>query len=342
MHVIRGDIPDRFKTNSSLLNLITPRTRNMSVNNKVSSGEQMFIKQKKLALRLAVLSAVAVVAASVHAQTQAPAAVAPGFSGKLLATGGVSQVEGAGGGGLSVWSLIGGYGTREQWGGTTHVTHVRLNDYSLNSAGVTVGLFDRVELSIAQQAFNTKKIGAALGLGAGYTFRQDTFGAKFRLVGDAVYDQDRLMPQIAVGLQHKRNRNGDVLKALGAKSDSSTDFYASATKVYLDQRVLLSAALRLTKANQLGILGFGGPEGNRYRPQFEGSVCFLLRPDLVIGFEGRSKRDYLRLGEQAAYDAFVAYFPNKHLSFTLAYVDLGKIVIPGKQRGGYLSAQLSF
>ena len=33
--------------------------------------------------------------------------------GKLTATGGVSQLEGAGGGGLTPWALITGYGTRD-------------------------------------------------------------------------------------------------------------------------------------------------------------------------------------------------------------------------------------
>ena len=287
-------------------------------------------------------SAAATAATTKTATTTAAPDVPVGISGKLLATGGVSQVEGSGGGGLAVWSLIGGYGTREQLGGSAYATRVRLNDYALTSVGAAVGVLDRVELSVAQQAFDTKKIGTALGLGAGYTFRQDTFGLKVRVAGDAVYDQDRWMPQLAVGLQHKRNRNGDVLAVLGAKSDSGTDFYASATKILLDQRALLSGAVRLTKANQLGILGFGGPEGNRYKPQFEGSVGFLVRPDVVMGVEGRSKRDYLGLGEQSAFDVFLAYFPSKHLSFTLAYVDLGKIVIPGKQRGAYASIQLGF
>ena len=36
----------------------------------------------------------------------------PSFDqGTLLATGGVSQVEGAGGGGLASWALVTGYGT---------------------------------------------------------------------------------------------------------------------------------------------------------------------------------------------------------------------------------------
>ena len=38
--------------------------------------------------------------------------------GKLLATGGVSAVEGEGGGGLTPWALISGYGTRDGVGST--------------------------------------------------------------------------------------------------------------------------------------------------------------------------------------------------------------------------------
>ena len=48
--------------------------------------------------------------------------------GKLTATGGVSQLEGAGGGGLVPWALITGYGTRDSWGANAHVTGVRSLD----------------------------------------------------------------------------------------------------------------------------------------------------------------------------------------------------------------------
>ncbi|MDE2280798.1 MAG: DUF3034 family protein, partial [Xanthomonadaceae bacterium] len=37
-------------------------------------------------------------------------------SGKLLLTGGVSQIEGSAGGGLTPWALIGSYGTQGQFG----------------------------------------------------------------------------------------------------------------------------------------------------------------------------------------------------------------------------------
>ncbi|MGL4232136.1 MAG: DUF3034 family protein [Casimicrobium sp.] len=267
---------------------------------------------------------------------------AQGYSGKLLATGGVSQIEGSGGGGLAPWALISGYGTENQIGGSAFATLVRLDDYALRSAGAAIGIYDRVELSFAQHAFDTKDIGTALGLGRAYTFKQNIFGAKVKLIGDAVYDQDRWLPQIAIGVQHKRNDNGNVLAALGVAHARGTDVYVNATKLFIDQRLLASLGIRFTKANQIGILGFGGPNGDTMKPQVEGSLAFLVRRDLALGVEARSKRDFLGLGESTAWDAFIAWFPSKHASLTLAYVDLGRIVVPGRQRGVYASLQLSF
>ena len=54
---------------------------------------------------------------------------------------------------------------------------------------------------------------ARLGLGAGYTFHQDVFGAKVRLFGDVVYDQATYLPQVAVGVQYKVNNRRNVLRA---------------------------------------------------------------------------------------------------------------------------------
>lgn len=267
---------------------------------------------------------------------------AQGFSGKLFATGGVSSVDGAGGGGLAPWALITGYGTENQIGGSAFATIVNLDDYRLTSTGAAIGLYDRVELSFAQHRFDTRAIGAALGLGAGYTFKQDIFGVKVKVIGDAIYDQDRWLPQIAIGVQHKKSGNGNVLTALGIPHDSGTDVYVNATKLFIDQRLLMSAGVRFTKANQIGILGFGGPLNDKIKPEFEGSLAFLLRRNLAVGVEARTKRDNLGFKEGAAYDAFVAWFPTKNASLTLAYVDLGRIVIPGKQRGLYASLQLSF
>jgi hypothetical protein len=261
-------------------------------------------------------------------------------SGKLLATGGVSQVEGAGGGGLANWALITGYGTRDGIGANVHYTAVPLPDYTLQTAGVAVGLFDRLELSYAWQGFDTQDVGAALGLGRGFNFHQNIFGAKLKLIGDAVYDQDSWLPQIAVGLQHKENDRGAVIAAIGGKNSVGTDFYVTATKLLLAESLLVDATLRETKANQFGILGFGGDKHNDYSTQFEGSGAYLFSRRFAMGAELRTKPSNISIvHEGAAWDLFAAYFFNKNLSITAAYADLGNIAIENDQHGAYLSLQ---
>ena len=294
------------------------------------------------------------------AATAASAQSANGISGRLLATGGVSTIEGAGGGGLSTWALITGYGTDAQIGANVHYTGAKTRDFSLQSGGVAIGLYDRVELSYANQQFDTKDVLTAISPALrGYKLKQDVFGVKVRVLGNAVYDQDTWLPQVSVGLQYKDNKDGTVIPFLNGalaalKPDiktSGTDFYVAASKLYLAQSLLVNGTVRFSKANQYGLLGFGGPDGHRYRPEFEGSVAYLLRRDFVVGAEARIKRGNLKnpalnLREQAAWDVFVAYFPGKNVSITAAYVDLGEIVgaltANRRQTGGYLSMQVGF
>lgn len=267
----------------------------------------------------------------------------PDLSGKLLLTGGVTQVEGSAGGGLTPWAVIGGYGTRDQIGGNAYYTSVNVDDYGLESYGVLVGLFDRVEISLSRQEFDTENVGAALGLGRGFTFTQDTIGVKVKIAGDAVLEQDSWLPQIAVGAQYKKNDQAAVLAFVGARDDSGVDYYVSATKLFLAQSLLVNGTVRFTKANQFGILGFGGDLNDSYQPQFEASVAYLLNRHLAIGAEYRNKPNNLGIAvEDNAFDAFVAWAPYKNVSLTLAYVDLGNIVIADNQRGLYASLQVGF
>lgn len=264
-------------------------------------------------------------------------------SGKLLLTGGVTQVEGSAGGGLTPWAVIGGYGTRDQVGGNAFYTRVNVDDYSLDSYGVLVGLYDRVEISLSRQKFDTENVGAALGLGRGFTFTQDTIGVKVKIAGDAVLEQDSWMPQIAIGAQYKKNDQPGVLAFVGARDDSGVDYYVSATKLFLAQSLLVNGTVRFTKANQFGILGFGGDLNDSYQPQFEASVAYLISRNLAIGAEYRNKPNNLGIAvEENAFDAFVAWAPYKNVSLTVAYVDLGNIVIADDQRGLYASLQVGF
>jgi hypothetical protein len=273
------------------------------------------------------------------AQTVRPAD--PETGGKLLLTGGATQLEGAAGGGLTPWAVIGGYGSEGQWGASAFYTRVNVDDYHLDDYGVLVSWNDRLEFSLAQQRFDTEQVGAALGLGEGFSFTQDIVGVKLRVAGEAVLDSDRAMPQVALGVQYKKNNRGDLLRAIGAEDDSGVDVYLSATKLFLAQGLLLNGTVRFTRANQIGILGFGGDRNDSYKPQLELSAAYLLSRKLAIGAEYRSKPDNLSIaGEDDWYDLFVAWAPTRHVSLTVAYADLGNIVIADHQRGIYASLQV--
>lgn len=262
--------------------------------------------------------------------------------GKLIATGGVTQVEGTGGSGLTNWALITGYGTDKGIGINAHHTVTLLNDFTFNSSGISVGLYDRVELSYSHQWFDTRKAGARLGIGEGFTFDQDIIGAKIRLVGNAVYDQDSLLPQISIGANYKKNGDQALVRALGARNDESYDLYISATKIILDQSLILNATARYTEANQFGLLGYGSAASG-HTLQTEVSLSYLFTPKIVAGVDFRSKPDNLAFAkEQDAMAVYLAYFFNKNLSVTLAGVDLGEIALQGRQRGFYLSLQAGF
>jgi hypothetical protein len=264
-------------------------------------------------------------------------------SGRLLLTQGVSNIEGAAGGGLATWAVISGYGTRDGVGGNAHVTYVGLPGYSLRDYGASVGVFDRVELSFTREEFDTGSTGAKLGLGQGFTFDQDIVGAKVKLFGDAVYDQDSLLPQVAAGLQYKHNEQNAIIHAVGGKSADGVDYYLAATKVFLDQSLVVDATLRFTKANQTGLLGFGGDLNDSYKPEFEGSVGYLLTRKLVVGAEYRTKPSNLGFArEDDWWDLFAAYTLNKHLSVTLAYANLGSIATFKNQDGVFVSLQAGF
>ena len=289
----------------------------------------------------------------------APAAQAD--TGKLLLTGGVSSIDGAAGGGLTPWAVIGSNATDEEIGGSAFLSNAGTRDYGLNIVGAAVGIHDRFELSIASQDFNTRETGTALGL-PGLHLKQTIVGAKVRVLGDAVLDSDTLLPQVAVGVQYKTLASTGLdgtLDALGAKR-SGVDFYVSATKLFLAQGVLVNGTLRATKANQNGLLGYGATLGgneNRYSVQPEFSVAYLLSKNVVVGAEYRVMRNKLEHAGRAAglgdglrsadwKDVFIAWAPNKNVSLTLAYVDLG-VIVPAttasrKQTGYYLSAQVAF
>jgi hypothetical protein len=269
--------------------------------------------------------------------------------GKLPLTAGFTDVDGVGGGGLVPWATITGYGTDTSWGANAHYTVVPLNDFRFQSYGLAVGAIDRIEASVTHDEF--KATGGPLD---GLKVEQQVFGLKLRLTGDAVYDQDSWAPQTAIGVEYKRNTGiSDFAgltdpKQIGAAGDSGTDFYLCATKVLLAQSLVLDITLRYTKANEFGLLGFGGDLHNGRSVEPEATVAYLITRTLALGAEYRAKpRNLSADDEREAWDAFLAWTISRNFSVVAGYANLGSILAPVTQEsraqsGAYLSFQAGF
>lgn len=263
--------------------------------------------------------------------------------GRLLATGGASSLEGAAGGGITPWAVLAGYGERDEWGASAFATRVETADYRLDVAGLAASFDNRVELSYARQRFDLGNLARGLNLPEN-SLSQDVFGLKVRLFGDLIYDQ---LPQVSLGLQHKRQKDFLIPSLVGAQRSEDTEGYISASRLILGgafgYNLLLNGGLRYSRANELGLLGFGGDRRDRHSVLKEGSVAVLFNPRWALGVEYREKPDNLSFaGESDWADLFLGYFPNKHLAVVLAYARLGEIATLDNQDGVYLSVQGSF
>lgn len=266
-----------------------------------------------------------------------------------------TQLEGAGGGGLTPWAML------SEGKPTASLTWVDTGDFNLTSLAVNGTIMDRVELSYARQSLDVVgqyASGVIRSLGhTGSTINVDVFGAKIKLM-----DMSDNLPQVAAGLQYKRtDLDKGVLNAIGSGDNSGTDVYLAATKIFDvgGKNLLLNGTLRGTKANQIGILGFGGHgAGNddKYSLQFEGSAGLFATSNTAFGVEYRTKPNNLSgFRENNWWDVFVAYMPSKQWSIVGAYTNLGNIAAEASdlgagsnvsegedQRGFYIQIQANF
>ncbi len=262
-------------------------------------------------------------------------ALAAGGS-KVLATGGASSIEGAAGGGIVPWAVINGYASSDQWSLTGYASQVGVDDFTLNSYGIGLSYDDRIEVSLGRQQLQLDTLGGELNL--------QLIGLKYRLAGELLYSA---MPQISVGLIHKKHLDFALPQAVGALDDSGTDYYLAASKVFLDavfgRNLLLNATVRATKGQQTGLLGFDSAQMDGYQLTGEFSAVLLLNSHWAIGAEFRQKPDKLAFAREDHWrDIFVGWFINKHLSLVAGHVDLGSIATLPDQTGYYLALESSW
>jgi len=262
---------------------------------------------------------------------------------RLLATGGASTIEGTAGGGIVPMAMLAGYGAQEEQSAVAFGSYVDTGDYQLEVIGGSWSWRNRMELSIAQQKLTHDSLTAALNLPTD-SISQRIISVKVRVLGDLIYTP---VPQISIGVQHKKNLDFLVPATVGAKNDSGTDINLTATKLILggffNRNLLLNANLRYTNANQIGLVGFGGDKNDAKELLPEVSAGVLLNRYWLVGAEYRQKPNNLSfIKEDDWQTAFVGWFPNKRVALVAAYVDLGEVATFKNQTGWYLSLQGSF
>ena len=274
-------------------------------------------------------------------------ACAKSSGSRIWATGGVTTIEGAAGGGLVPWALLSGYASDEEWSGTVNLSQTRVDDYSLSVEAASLNWRNRIEVSAARQTLDLDTLGFVLkdqfGL-AQDELRQDVFGLKVRLFGDVLYHP---WGQWSAGVQYKRQQDFTVPEAIEARDDSGVDLFFGASKVFfasvLDRNLLVNGTVRGTRANQGGLLGFGGDRKNHYQWMAEASAGLFINRQWLVGAEYRQKPDNLSFaGENDWWDVFVAWVPDRRLSITAAWVNLGDIASLTDQQGVYLALQGNF
>jgi hypothetical protein len=207
------------------------------------------------------------------------------------------------------------------------------------------------------------------------TLKMEVYGAKLRVFGDAVYTSDSYIPQVAIGGLYKENTTSALVHTLGADKAKDWEAYIAATKVFFRYSTLVNFTARYTAANEIGLVGFGACDQNgncdsKKEVRMEASIAHLVAKNTAIGGEWQQHGDNLdgrsvnvgaldlsaltgviggdvqsaltQKKEGDWFDIFMAYAPNKNISFVVAYLMLGNISVAPDQNGFYLSTHLTF
>lgn len=261
---------------------------------------------------------------------------------RILATGGVVQAEGSAGSGLVPWAVIAGYSHENEYDLNFYTTKLETDDFDFSMQGASVGIDNRYEISFAKQKLGLGPLQAALGLPDNH-LKQDILGVKVKAFGDLIYDD---IPQVSVGIQYKKLDDFTIPQIAGAVDEEGTDFYISASRLWLDgvngYPLLANLTLRSTRANQLGLLGFGGDVNDSRETQVEFNANIILHRDWVLGYDYRQKPDNLSFAKEDDWqDIYLAWFYDKSISVVFAWVDFKSVAGIADQQGPYVSLQVT-
>lgn len=255
---------------------------------------------------------------------------------RLWGTGGVTTIAGASGGGLTSWGVLNGYASNDEWGASLALTSATFDDYGLTVAAAALNWNNRLALSLTRQRLDLQTLGGEL--------EQDVVGLKLRLFGNVLYSD---WGQWSLAVEHGRLDDFALASAVGAQDRSGTDVVLAGSKLFFaaiaGRNLLVNGGMRVTRANQVGLLGYGGDRESDYQWLGEVSGGLFLTRQWLLGAEYRQKPDNLGFAREDSWqDLFIAYIPNRSVAVTAAWVDLGSVAGLSDQTGPYLSLQATF
>ncbi len=269
--------------------------------------------------------------------------------GRPLATGWVTTLNGAAGGGSVSWARIASYGRAGQVGFRVFYTNATTPNTDANGHGVAAGIDNRIAISAAPQNLDLGNTGPYIAntrLGANAAavpgaplqdnaaINQDIIAPKARAFGNTIYQQHTWMSQVAIGAPNHHNEDGALMGALHIKA-IGVSYHAALKKWWangpIDDVTMVGLTLDAMRANYNGLFGLPGVTDSRYRYEPEASASMFLHPPVVVGGAYRAMPQNepnagpVASGSNACQDAFFAPIPSKIVPMTLAYTMRGHV-----------------
>ncbi len=229
------------------------------------------------------------------------------------------------------------------WMGLPSVAYsfVNLGSKELHVASVSQTFFERFELSYAYNNLDSGSLyndvrKAGLDMGEHHVGLHH-FNIRAMLLKENSFDMP--LPALTAGVHFKYNEDMDAIDHnlggaftnIGYDDNFGIDYTLTATKTFpkiaFGRPIMVTGGLRLSRASQLGLLGFG----DDYRATFEGSVAYCPLDQVCLAYEYRMKRNpYDEISglieDEDDWHAFSAsWIVNDRLTITGVYGKFGNI-----------------
>ena len=253
-------------------------------------------------------------------------------------------IEGVGGGAITPMAYMCNTGPAGTIVGKPAVAYTFLNlgSKTLHTVSITQTFLRRIELGYAYNFFNIATlptdIKKATGINAGRNdLHLNHFNLRVMLIEEDSFDLP--LPAITAGIHFKHNegikkiddRLVGTLTRMGYDRHYGVDYTITATKMLpklaLGRPVVLTGGMRISRAAQIGLLGFGESTA----VTFEGSAACLPTDWLLLAYEIRTKDNPFNstnslIGREQNWHAFSAtWLVNEHLSVSAIYGLLGTV-----------------